>query len=57
MSRALGPLAFESETDARTLLELAALLESADEGEESERFHELAMTFAEIRLLPERIPA
>lgn len=51
--RALGPLAFDSETNPHYLLELGALLYSSDELEESERFDELAIDLATIRNLPE----
>lgn len=53
--KAFGPLAFDSETDPHCLLELAAMLYSTDELEESERLDELASDLATIRNLPERI--
>jgi hypothetical protein len=52
--RALGPIAFDSETDPHMLLELGAALYQADELEESERMDELASDLATIRNLPER---
>ncbi len=54
--RALGSLAFESDTDPHMLLELAAALYQLDELDESERLDELASDLATIRNLPTREP-